>query len=151
MHTKYYLPVVAAALFALAGAAHAQAGATPQITDSVHVNLGASYHVSTQEAFDIEQSYRLSNGQKLTISQINKHFFGRLGDDREWQEKPAVEIFPTGPGQFITKKGSSFAFSNGGTQVSVDDAQFLPGMRMPADSRNASTADGSASIRLVSR
>jgi len=35
--------------------------------------------------------------------------------------------------------------------VVIDDAQFLPGLRIRADMRSASTAAGSASIRLVSR
>ena len=151
MHTKRVLPLLAT-LFALAGAAaQAQTAAAPQATDSVRVTSGSYYHVTAQEAFDIEQQYRLSNGQRLEVRQQDKHFFGRLIDDREWQEKASVEIYPTGPGQFVTKKGATFAFSNAGEHVVIDDAQFLPGLRMPADMRSASTVTGSASIRLVSR
>ena len=151
MHTKRVLPLLAT-LFALVGAAaQAQTAAAPQATDSVRVTSGSYYHVTAQEAFDIEQQYRLSNGQRLEVRQQDKHFFGRLIDDREWQEKASVEIYPTGPGQFVTKKGATFAFSNAGEHVVIDDAQFLPGLRMPADMRSASTAAGSGSIRLVSR
>ena len=145
MHTKRLLPLLAA-LFALAGGT-----AQAQTADSVRVTSGAYYHVTAQEAFDIEQQYRLSNGQRLEVRQQDKHFFGRLIDDREWQEKASVEIYPTGPGQFVTKKGATFVFSNEGEHVVIDDAQFLPGLRMPADMRSASTVTGSASIRLVSR
>lgn len=145
MHTKRLLPLLAA-LFAFAGGT-----AQAQSADSVRVTSGAYYHVTAQEAFDIEQQYRLSNGQRLEVRQQDKHFFGRLIDDREWQEKASVEIYPTGPGQFVTKKGATFAFSNAGDRVVIDDAQFLPGLRMPADMRSASTVTGSASIRLVSR
>ena len=145
MHTKRLLPLLAA-LFALAGGT-----AQAQTADSVRVTSGAYYHVTAQEAFDIEQQYRLSNGQRLEVRQQDKHFFGRLIDDREWQEKASVEIYPTGPGQFVTKKGATFVFSNEGEHVVIDDAQFLPGLRMPADMRSASTVTGSGSIRLVSR
>ena len=145
MHTKRLLPLLAA-IFALAGGT-----ALAQTADSVRVTSGAYYHVTAQEAFDIEQQYRLSNGQRLEVRQQDKHFFGRLIDDREWQEKASVEIYPTGPGQFVTKKGATFVFSNEGEHVVIDDAQFLPGLRMPADMRSASTVTGSASIRLVSR
>jgi hypothetical protein len=151
MHTKRLLPLLAA-LFALAGGtALAQTAATSQATDRVRVTSGTYYHVTAQEAFDIEQQYRMSNGQRLEIHQQDNHFFGRLIDDREWQAKPSVEIYPTGPGQFVSKKGASFVFSNAGGHVSVDDAQLLPGLRMPADMRSASTVDANGSIRLVSR
>jgi len=151
MHTKRLLPLLAA-IFALAGGtAQAQTAAAPQTTDSVRVTSGTYYHVTAQEAFDIEQQYRLSNGQRLEVHQQDKHFFGRLIDEREWQAKPSVEIYPTGPGQFVSKKGATFVFSNEGAHVVIDDAQFLPGLRMPADMRSASTAAGSGSIRLVSR
>ena len=145
MHTKRLLPLLAA-LFALAGGT-----ATAQTADSVRVTSGAYYHVTAQDASDIEQQYRLSNGQRLEVRQQDKHFFGRLIDEREWQAKPSVEIYPTGPGQFVTKKGATFVFTNAGDRVVIDDAQFLPGLRMPADMRSASTVTGSASIRLVSR
>lgn len=145
MHTKRLLPLLAA-IFALAGGT-----AQAQTADSVRVTSGAYYHVTAQEAFDIEQQYRLSNGQRLEVQQQDKHFFGRLIDEREWQAKPSVEIYPTGPGQFVSKKGATFVFSNEGAHVVIDDAQFLPGLRMPADMRSASTAAGSGSIRLVSR
>lgn len=151
MHTKRVLPLLLA-LFALAGGtAQAQTAAAPPTTDSVRVTSGTYYHVTAQEAFDIEQQYRLSNGQRLEVHQQDDHFFGRLIDDREWQEKPSVEIYPTGPGQFVSKKGAAFVFSNAGDRVVIDDAQLLPGLRMPADMRSASTLTGSASIRLVSR
>ncbi len=145
MHTKRLLPLLAA-LFALAGGT-----AQAQTADSVRVTSGAYYHVTAQDASDIEQQYRLSNGQRLEVRQQDKHFFGRLIDEREWQAKPSVEIYPTGPGQFVTKKGATFVFTNAGDRVVIDDAQFLPGLRMPADMRSASTVTGSASIRLVSR
>jgi|GEM_PF-4937997 len=151
MHTKRLLPLLAA-IFALAGGtAQAQTAAAPQTADSVRVTSGAYYPVTAQQAFDIEQQYRLSNGQRLEVHQQNKHFFGRLIDEREWQEKASVEIYPTGPGQFITRQGSTFVFSNEGEHVVIDDAQLLPGLRMPADMRSASTVSGSGSIRLVSR
>jgi hypothetical protein len=151
MQTKRFLPI-AAALFALAGgAAQAQTSALPQSTDSVRVSSSSSYRVTPQEAFDIEQQYRLSNGQRLEVQQTEHHFYGRLIDDREWQEKSSVEIYPTGPGQFVTQKGATFAFSDAGGRVVIDDAQLLPGLRMPADMRSASTTSGNASIRLVSR
>ena len=151
MHTKRLLPLLAA-LFALAGGtAQAQTTTAPQTADSVRVTSGAYYHVTAQEASDIEQQYRLSNGQRLEVRQQDKHFFGRLIDEREWQAKPSVEIYPTGPGQFVSKKGATFVFSNAGEHVVIDDAQFLPGLRMPADMRSASTVTGSGSIRLVSR
>jgi len=151
MHTKRLLPLLAA-IFALAGGtAQAQTAAAPQTGDSVRVTSGSYYHVTAQEASAIEQHYRLSNGQRLEVQQQDNHFFGRLIDEREWQAKPSVEIYPTGPGQFVSKKGATFVFSNEGAHVVIDDAQLLPGLRMPADMRSASTAAGSGSIRLVSR
>lgn len=151
MHTKRLLPLLAAIFTLAGGTAQAQTAMAPQAADSVRVTSGTYYHVTAQDAFDIEQQYRLSNGQRLEVHQQDSHFFGRLIDDREWQEKPSVEIYPTGPGHFITRQGSSFVFSNTGERLVIDDAQFLPGLRMPADLRSASAANGSASIRLVSR
>ncbi|WP_219136464.1 hypothetical protein [Janthinobacterium sp. UMAB-60] len=151
MHTKRLLPLLAA-IFALAGGtAQAQTAAAPQTADSVRVTSGSYYHVTAQEALEIEQQYRLSNGQRLEVQQQGNHFFGRLIDDREWRAKPSVEIYPTGPGQFVSKKGATFVFSNEGEHVVIDDAQLLPGLRLRADMRSASTAAGSDSIRLVSR
>ena len=150
MQTKRLLPLLAA-IFALAGGTAQAQTAAPQSADSVRVTPGAYYPVTAKQAFDIEQQYRLSNGQRLEVRQQDQHFFGRLIDEREWQEKASVEIYPTGPGQFVTQKGATFVFSNEGAHVVIDDAQFLPGLRMPADMRSASTAAGSGSIRLVSR
>ncbi|UQV45124.1 hypothetical protein KIV45_26040 [Janthinobacterium lividum] len=151
MHTKRLLPIIAALFAFVGGTAQAQTAAGPQTTDSVRVTSGNDYHVTAQEAFDIEQQYRMSNGQRLEVHQQGNHFFGRLIDDREWQEKPSVEIYPTGPGQFVSKKGATFVFSNVGERVVIDDAQFLPGLHMPAGMHSASTMSGSGSIRLVSR
>ncbi|PLY40227.1 hypothetical protein CSZ94_22075 [Janthinobacterium sp. ROICE36] len=151
MHTKRVLPIIAALFALVGGTAQAQTAVASQTTDSVRVTSGTYYHVTAQEALDIEQQYRMSNGQRLEVHQQDKHFFGRLIDDREWQEKPRVEIYPTGPGQFVSKQGATFVFSNVGERVVIDDAQFLPGLRMPADMHSASTVSGSASIRLVSR
>ena len=151
MHTKRVLPLLAT-LFALVGAAaQAQTATAPQATDSVRVTSGSYYHVTAQEAFDIEQQYRLSNGQRLEVHQQDNHFFGRLIDDREWQAKSSVEIYPTGPGQFVSKKGATFVFSDAGEHVVIDNAQLLPSLRMSADMRSASNVNGSAGVRLVSR
>ncbi|WP_219118265.1 hypothetical protein [Janthinobacterium sp. UMAB-56] len=151
MHTKRVLPLLVA-LFALAGGtAQAQTAAAPQTAGSVRVSSGNYYHVTAQEAFDIEQQYRMSNGQRLEVRQQDKHFFGRLIDDRELQEKPSVEIYPTGPGQFVSKKGATFVFSDAGEHVVIDNAQLLPSLRMSADMRSASNVNGSAGVRLVSR
>ena len=149
MHTKRVLPLLVA-LFALAGGtAQAQTAIAPQSTDSVRVTSGAAYHVTAQEAFAIEQQYRLSNGQRLEIHQQENHFFGRLIDDREWQKKASVQIYPTGPGQFVSKKGATFVFSNDGERehVTIDDAQLLPGLHVSTDMRSASNGG----IRVVSR
>lgn len=151
MHAKRPLPIVLA-IFALAGAAaQAQTAASPPATDSVRVSTGAYYHVTAQEALSIEQQYRLSNGQRMEIHESDNHFYSRLINDHELQEKPAVEIYPTGPGRFASKRGATFVFSNEGEHVVIDDAQLLPGLRMPAAMRSASTVSGSAGIRLVSR
>lgn len=51
----------------------------------------------------------------------------------------------------VTRRGATFAFSNAGEHVVIDDAQYLPGLRMPADSRTAMRLEGAHSVRLVSR
>ncbi|KAB0331827.1 hypothetical protein LSO07_09000 [Janthinobacterium sp. PLB04] len=150
MHTKRFLPLIAALFALVAGASHAQTVAAPQTTGSVRVSSNAYYHVTAQEASEIERQYRLSNGQRLEVLQQGSHFYGRLIDDREMQPKPSVRITPVGSGQFATQKGAMFAFSNAGEQVTIDNAQLLSGLRLPADVRSISGVSVN-SVRLVSR
>ena len=158
MQTSRRLPFTAAALVATALLTLACASSLAQAApgDSVHVSIGAPYRVTTQEARDIENSYALSNQQILVVRVQDDHFFGRLVNSKNQLlggPRQEVEIYAQAPGKFVTRRGASFAFSDAGEHVVIDDAQLLPGLRMPADSRNASTLDGSASgsIRLVSR
>jgi len=156
MQTSRRLPFTAAALAAatLLTLACASSLAQAAPADSVRVSVGSPYRVSVQEAREIENSYALSNQQILVVRVQDDHFFGRLVNGKNQLlggPRQEVEIYAQAPGQFVTQRGASFSFSDAGEHVVIDDAQFLPGLRMPADSRNASTLDGSASIRLVSR
>ncbi|MBB5369433.1 MULTISPECIES: hypothetical protein [unclassified Janthinobacterium] len=155
MQTSRRLSFTAAALAATALLTLACASSLAQAAppDSVHVSVGAPYHVTAQEALDIENSYALSNQQILVVRVQDQHFFGRLANKDQLMQgqRQEVEIYAQAPGKFVTKRGASFVFSNAGEHVVIDDAQLLPGLRVPADSRNASTRDGSTSIRLVSR
>ncbi len=111
MHTKRVLPLLVA-LFALAGGtAQAQTAAAPQTAGSVRVSSGNYYHVTAQEAFDIEQQYRMSNGQRLEVRQQDKHFFGRLIDDRELQAKAQRGNLPHRPRPVCQQKGRRPSFS----------------------------------------
>ena len=150
MQSSRLFPIAAAVLLSLAStAALAQSAPTP--TDSVRVSVSSPYRVTAEEAEQIEQVYQLSNEQMLVVREDDLHFFGRLSDKLERHDKAEVELFPQGPGVFVTRRGASFAFSNAGEHVVIDDAQVLPGLRMPADSRSAMRLDGTQSVRLVSR
>ena len=112
----------------------------------------AAISVTAQEALEIEQQYLLSNQQILVVREQNQHFYGRLSDKNGRHDKAEVEIFPQAPGLFVTRRGATFAFSNAGEHVVIDDAQYLPGLRMPADSRTRHARSKAAhSVRLVSR
>ncbi|MGK5081139.1 hypothetical protein [Janthinobacterium sp. HLX7-2] len=141
---------IAAVLLSLASAG-ALAQSAPPAPDSVHVSVSSPYHVTAEEAQQIEQQYLLSNEQILIVREQNRHFYGRLSDKNERREKTEVELFPQASGVFLTRRGAAFAFSDAGEHVAIDDAQALPGLRMPADSRNAMRVEGSHSVRLVSR
>ena len=150
MHTPRLFPFAAAALLSLASAS-ALAQATPQHADSVRVTVSSPHSVTAQEVLEIEQQYLLSNQQILVVREQNQHFYGRLSDKNGRHDKAEVEIFPQAPGLFVTRRGATFAFSNAGEHVVIDDAQYLPGLRMPADSRTAMRLEGAHSVRLVSR
>lgn len=153
MHKPRFLPF-AAALFALASAsttASAQATSAPAVTDSVRVTVATPYHVSAEEAAALDRPYQLSNGQVFVVRQQDHQFFGRLAQRVQAPARQEVELYPSGPGKFVTKKGASLAFSNAGERLLIDDAQTLPGLRITDDMRTASSADGGARIRLVSR
>lgn len=144
----------AAALCALSSGAMAQTSAVqPGQPDAVRVSVNAPYHVTAQEAMSMERPYALSNGQILIVRQQDSSFYGRLALPREYQQKPEVELIPTASGQFVTARGAAIAFEQQGERVVIDDAQLLPGLRMPAGQSLANTdaSGASASIRLVSR
>ncbi|MBB5610901.1 MULTISPECIES: hypothetical protein [unclassified Janthinobacterium] len=153
MQTSRRLSFTAAALAATALLTLACASALAQAAppDRVHVNVNTPYRLSTQEQFDIEHSYQLSNDQILIVRIQGQQVLGRLSNKNSIIPRQEVEIYPQGPGKFVTQRGTAFSFTNSGEYVVIDDAQLLPGLRMPDGSANASTADGSASIRLVSR
>ena len=141
---------IAAILLSLASAG-ALAQSPPATPDSVRVSVNSPYRVTAEEAQQIEQQYLLSNDQILIVREQSQHFFGRLSDKNQRRDKAEVELFPQAPGKFVTRRGATFAFSDAGEHVVIDDAQVLPGLRMPADSRSAMREDGATSIRLVSR
>lgn len=142
-----FLPL-AAVLFALASA---QATSAPAVTDSVRVTVATPYHVSAEEAATLDQPYQLSNGQVFVVRQQDDQFFGHLAQRVHATARPEVELYPSGPGKFVTQKGTILVFSNAGERLLIDDAQTLPGLRITDDMRTASSADGSTRIRLVSR
>lgn len=150
MHKPRFLPLAAAALltFATAGAI---AQTTPAVTDSVRVTIGTLYHVTAEEAATLDRPYQLSNGQVFVVRQQDHQFFGQLAQRANGPARHEVELHPSGPGTFVTKKGASLAFSNSGERVVIDDAQTLPGLRISDDMRTADSADGGTHIRLVSR
>ena len=146
-----FLPL-AAALFALASAgAMAQATQTPAVADSVRVTVSTPYHVTAEEAATLDRPYQLSNGQVFFVRQQDHQFFGRLAQRANSPARLEVELYPSGPGKFVTRKGASLAFSNAGELVMIDDAQTLPGLRISDAMRTANSADGGTHIRLVSR
>lgn len=138
-------------LSALSAGAMAQTSAVqPGQPDAVRVSVNAPYHVTAQEAMSMERPYALSNGQILIVRQQDSFFYGRLALPREYQQKPEVQLIPTASGQFVTARGAAIAFELQGERVVIDDAQLLPGLRMPAGQSLADTGAG-GSIRLVSR
>lgn len=150
MYKPRFLPLAAAALLTFA-AAGAMAQATPAVTDSVRVTVGTPYHVTAEEAATLDRPYRLSNGQVFFVRQQEHQFFGHLAQRANGPARHEVELQPTAPGKFVTRKGASIAFSNAGEKVVIDDAQTLPGLRISDDMRTADSADGGPHIRLVSR
>lgn len=151
MHQSRYSLLAAALLSFAAAGAMAQTTATPAVTDSVHVTTATPYHVTAEEAATLDRPYRLSNGQVFFVRQQDHQFFGQLAQRANGPARHEVELQPSGPGKFVTRKGASLAFSNSGEQLVIDDAQALPGLRVIDDMRTASSTDGATHIRLVSR
>ena len=149
MQNVRFFPI-AAVLLSLASAG-ALAQSAPADPGSVRVTISSPYHVTAEEAQQLEQQYLLSNGQKLILRQQDDHFYGRLSDKNDRHAKTEVELFPQASGKFLTRRGAAFAFSDAGDHVAIDDAQVLPGLHMSADSRNAVRVEGTTSVRLVSR
>lgn len=152
MYKPRFFSLAAAVLltFAAAGAI-AQTSNPPAVTDSVRVTVGTPYHVTAEEAATLDRPYQLSNGQVFFVRQQEHQFFGQLAQRANGPARHEVELHPSGPGKFITRKGASLAFSNAGEQLVIDDAQTLPGLRINDNMRTADSADGNTHIRLVSR
>lgn len=145
------LSLLAAALFTLAGAsATAQTTPADAVTDSVRVTTGALHHVTAEEAVAIDMPYQLSNGQIFAIRQQDRHFFAHLAQRPNGPALREVEIYPVAAGKFVTKKGASVVFSETGERVTIDDAQYLPGLHVTDDMRLAGNAS-STGMRVVSR
>src|SRR5476649_2445058 len=116
MQTSRRLSFTAAALAATALLTLACASSLAQAAppDSVHVSVNTPYRLSTQEQFDIEHSYRLSNDQILIVRIQGQQVFGRLSNKNSVIPRQEVEIYPQGPGKFLTQRGTAFSFTDSG-------------------------------------
>jgi len=109
----------------LAVSAVSLAQAAPQTTadasgGSVHISASSRYYVTPNDFRDFQNRYQLANGQVITFSQRNAHFFTQIDDGAK------VEIHATAPGVFFTDAGARIRFIDSGETVAIADFDRLP-------------------------
>ncbi|CDG84512.1 hypothetical protein [Janthinobacterium agaricidamnosum] len=85
-------------------------------------NASNAYRPSAEEVGDFDNVYRLDNHQIMSLRIENGHFLANIKGKRE------VELYPKGPGLFMTRAGTTLEFLNGREQVILTDADLLPGI-----------------------
>lgn len=116
---------VAAALSIAAAGAQAAPGADDA---SVQIKAAAGLRFQPQEFQDYLYSYALSNGDTMKFTQRVAHYYAEI------KGNPKVEIFPVGPGEFVTSAGTRLKFADEGYELVIDNYERLPmAARLPAN------------------
>ena len=116
---------VAAALSIAAAGAQAAPGADDA---SVQIKAPAGFRFQPQEFQDYLYSYALSNGDKMKFTQRVAHYYAEI------KGYAKVEIYPVGPGQFITGAGTRLTFADEGNELAIDNYERLPmAAKLPAN------------------
>jgi hypothetical protein len=117
--------VVAAALSIAAAGAMA---APEAVGESVQIKAPSGFRFKPQEFSDYLYSYALSNGDKITFTQRVAHYYAAI------KGNPKVEIFPVGPGEFVTSAGTRLKFADEGYELAIDNYERLPmAAQLPAN------------------
>jgi hypothetical protein len=87
---------------------------------SVQINASSRYYVAPNEFRDYQNSYQLANGQVITFSQRNAHYFTQIDNGDK------VEMHATAPGVFFTSAGTRIRFTDSGDTVAIADFDRLP-------------------------
>lgn len=115
MKTTLLSMAVAAALSVTSFAYAADTG-----NESVKIQAPASYHVEPQEFADYEYSYHLSNGDMMKFTRKVGKFYTEIKGAQK------VQIFATGPGEFVTGAGAKITFAEAGEALTVNNYERLP-------------------------
>jgi hypothetical protein len=122
--TLLSIAVAAALSFAAIGAQAAQETAG----ETVQIKAPSDFRFKPQEFQDYLYSYALSNGDKMKFTQRVAHYYAEIKGNAK------VEIFPVGPGQFVTSAGTRLTFADEGNALAIDNYERLPmAAKLPAN------------------
>ena len=122
--TLLSIAVAAALSIAAIGAQAAQ----ESTGDSVQIKAPPGFRFEPQEFGDYRYSYALSNGETIRFTQRVAHYYAQIDGN------PKVEIFPVGPGKFVTRAGVELAFADQGYELAIDNYERLPmAAQLPAN------------------
>lgn len=78
------------------------------------------YHVMPFEFADVNQAYRLSNGQVLKLTRTGNHYYAQLDQGKR------VRLYAMTDNEFVTSDGAKVIFGDNGDTVGVDNFEKLP-------------------------
>ncbi len=86
------------------------------------------FHVMPFEFADVNQAYRLSNGQVLKLTQTGNNYYAQLDHGKR------VRLYPQSDKEFVTADGARVIFGDDGDTVGVDNFEKLPmAAKLPAN------------------
>ena len=116
-----------AAALSIASLAHA-AGPDNESVKITAPGAMSDFKFKPQEFADYLYSYALSNGEQMKFTQKVAHYYAEIKGQKK------VEIFPVGPGEFVTRAGTRINFQDEGLGLTISNYERLPmAARLPAN------------------
>jgi hypothetical protein len=115
------LSLAVAAALSIASIASAAPASAAQEAASESVKISAPrYHIEPSEFSEYLYAYKLSNGDMLRFSNRVGHYYAQV------KGQPKVEIFATGPAEFVTDTGTRMKFTEDGDTLTINNYERLP-------------------------
>ncbi|SFU88838.1 hypothetical protein [Pseudoduganella namucuonensis] len=107
---------------AIAWTGMACAYAEPQTatgTETVQVQVPASYRLAPGEFDEYAYTYQLDNGKRIKFTQRVRTYYTQL------EGEPKVQLLAVAPGHFVTPSGARIAFTEEGATVGIRNYERL--------------------------